>query len=248
MAVFALTDLHIAVDELNLSCFANQVDVMADADELDVTTFCGGGYRQKVTGLASLTVNASGFQDYVSPAPGTVFDASTDLVSPGVTRTFTVAPEGDTVGNVAYFGTSKTTSLSELSGSVGEVAAFTLNTTGVSRLVRGQMLHPVSAETATGTGTAVAFTTPTATESLYAAFHIHSVTGSGSIVVAVQTDDNADMTSAVTRISSTSFTAVGHELKSLAGALAGETHVRVSWTIAGFTSVTFSAAVGVAST
>ena len=248
MAVFALTDLHIAVDELNLSCFANQVDVMAESEELDVTTFCGGGYRQRITGLSTVMVNAQGFQDYVSPAPGSVFDGSVDMVSPGTTRTFTVAPEGDTVGNVAYFGTCKTTSLSEVSGSVGEVAAFTMNTAGVSRLVRGQMLHPVSAETSTGSGTTVAFTTPTATESLYATFHVHAVEGTGTIEFEIETDDTDSMTSAVTRITSSEFDAVGAEIASLAGALAGETHVRVSWTITDFTSVTFSVAVGVGST
>ena len=248
MAVFALTDLHVAVDELNLSCFANQVDVMAESDELDVTTFCGGGYRQRITGLSMFNVNASGFQDYVSPAPGTVFDGSTDMVSTGLSRTFTVAPEGDTVGNVAYFGTAKTTTLTEVSGAVGDVAAFTLNTTGVSRLVRGYMLHPVAAETATGSETGIAFTTPTASDTLWAAFHVHAVAGVGSIVMNVQTDDNDGFSSATTRIASSSFTAVGAETKSLAGALAGETHTRVIWTITGFTSVTFSVAVGVAPT
>ena len=248
MATFALTNLHLAVDQLNMSCFANQVDVMADADELDVTTFCGGGYRQRITGLAMFNLTAAGFQDYVSPAPGSVLDASTDLVSPGVSRTFTVSPQGDTVGNVAYFGTTKATSFTELSGAVGEVAAFSLDLAGVSRLSRGQMLHPVTAETATGSGTASAFTTPTASQSLLASFHVHSVTGTGSIVMNVQTDDNSGFTSATTRIASSSFTAVGAEVKSLAGALAGETHIRVIWTITGFTSVTFSVAAGVGPT
>jgi len=245
MAVFTLTNLHVAMNSLNLSCFANQVDLAAESDELDVTTFCGGGYRQKITGLASFTVNANGFQDYVAPAPGTVFNATTDLANGGALNTFTVAPTGDTVGNIAYFGSSRATTLDELSGTVGEVAAFTLNTAGVSRLVRGVMLHPVLARTATGTGTAVAFTTPLATQGLYASFHVHSVTGTGTVVLNVQTDDNAGFTTGISRITSSSFTAPGHELKSVVGALVGETHIRASWTITGFTSVTFSIAAGV---
>ena len=248
MAIFALTNLHIAVDNLNLSCFANQVDVMAEADELDVTTFCGGGYRQKITGLASLSVNASGFQDYTSPAPGTVLNATTDLVSPGTTRTFTVAPQGDTVGNTAYLGAAKATTLNELSGAVGEVAAFSLNLAGTSRLIKGKMLHAVAAETATGSGTITTMAGPSATQSLYAAFHVYAVTGTGTITMNVQTDDNATPTSPTTRITSTAFAAVGSELKSVAGAFASETHIRVIWTIAGFTSVTFSVAAGVAAT
>lgn len=245
MAVFALTQLHLAANEVNMSCFANSVDVSAQSDELDVTTFCGGGYRQKITGLSMFTVNATGFQDYTVTSPGSAFDGSAVLVSPGTTNTFTVAPTGDAAGSIAYFGQSKTTTLTELSGAVGEVAGFTLNTAGTNRLVRGVMLAPVAAETATGEGDAVAFTPPTATQSLHAAFHVHSVTGTGTIEFEVETDDNDDFTTATTRITSSQFAAVGHEFSSLAGALAGETHIRVIWTITGFTSVTFSVAAGV---
>ena len=54
------------------------------------------------------------------------------------------------------------------------------------------------------------------------------------------------MTTPTTRITSTAFAAVGGEVKSLAGALAGETHIRVVYTISGFSSVTFTVASGVA--
>jgi len=243
MAVFALTQVHLATNELNMSCFANQVEIAAESDELDVSTFCGGGYRQRISGLGSFSVNVQGFQDFVAPAPGTVFPAST--TTDGALSTFTVAPQGDTVGNVAYFGQSRVMSVTELTGSVGDVAGFGVNMAGTARLVRGQMLHPVTARTSTGSGTASAFTPPTAAQSLHAAFHVHSVTGTGTITFTIQTDDNSGMTSATTRITSAGFTAIGHEFKSLAGALAGETHIRTGWTISGFTSVTFSIAAGV---
>ena len=243
MAAFALTQVHIAANELLMAPFANQVEINAESDAVDVTTFSSGGYKQSITGLGMFSVNISGFQDFVAPAPGTVFPAST--TTDGALSTFTVSAPGDTVGNVAYFGTARVMSITELSGAVGEAAGFAVNMTGNNRLVRGQMLHPSAARTATGNGTATAFTTPLATQSLHAAFHVHSVTGSGTITFTVQTDDNSGMTTPVTRITSTGFTAVGHEFKSLAGALAGETHIRVVYTISGFTSVTFSVAAGV---
>jgi hypothetical protein len=244
MAVFTLTNLHVAANELNMSCHANQVDVMAEADEIDVTTFCGGGYRQKITGLAAFNVNVSGFQDFVAPAPGISFPGATALVSGGL-NTFTVAPEGAAVGNVAYIGQTRSMTVNDLTGSVGDVASFTLNTVGTNRLVRGTMLHPVAARTSTGSGDITTFTAPTATQSLHAAFHVHSVTGSGTITFTVQTDDDIGFATPTTRITSAAFAAVGHEFKSLAGALAGETHIRLGWMIAGFSSVTFSAAAGV---
>ena len=61
MAVFSLTDLHIATNELQASCFANQVEVSGETEQLDVTTFCAGGYRQFVTGLGMFSVNVTGF-------------------------------------------------------------------------------------------------------------------------------------------------------------------------------------------
>jgi hypothetical protein len=122
---------------------------------------------------------------------------------------------------------------------------FGFGWTGDAQMVRGQMLHPAAARTATGSGTTTTFTAPTATQSLYAAFHVLSVTGAGTITFTIQTDDNSGMTSATTRITSSAFAAVGHQFASLAGALTGETHIRVGYTIAGFTSVTFAVAAGV---
>jgi hypothetical protein len=133
-----------------------------------------------------------------------------------------------------------------MAGTVGDAAPFSLTLGGTGKLVQGKMLHAVAAETATGSGTVVAFTPPTATQSLYASFHVHSVTGAGTITFVVETDDAVGMSTPVTRITSNGFTAVGHQFASLAGALTSETHLRVKWTISGFTSVTFSSAFGVA--
>ena len=44
------------------------------------------------------------------------------------------------------------------------------------------------------------------------------------------------------------FAAVGSQQTSLAGALTGETHMRTTWTVTGFTSVTFIVAAGVTTT
>lgn len=241
MSVYANTNLHIATNDLRMSCHANQVEVAAEADELDVTTFCSGGWRQRITGLASFNVMASGFQDYVAPGPGVTFPSDTALS--GALDTFTVAPTGDTAGSPAFFGQSRNVSLTELSGSVGEVAGFSLGAAGTSRLVRGVMAHPVLERTATGTGDILALTAPDVGQALYASFHVHSVTGTGSIVFTVQSASGVVFSGPNTRITSSSFTAVGHEFAS--AATYNNNWARVGWTITGFTAVTFSAAIGV---
>jgi hypothetical protein len=240
MPVYSQTSVFIASNELAVSGFANQVELKAEADLNDVTTFASGGFRQRVVGLGSFMLNASGFQDYVGPSPGTVFSPQTL----GTLDTFTVSVPGTAVADPAYFGTARETSGSDL-GAVGDVNPFSIGWAGTSRLIRGQMLHPSASRTATGNGTTTTFTPPTATQALHAAFHVHSVTGTGTITFTVQTDDNSGMTSATTRLTSTAFAAVGGELKSATGALTGETHIRVVYTISGFTAVTFSVAAGV---
>lgn len=240
MAVYSQTSVFIASNELAVSGFANQVELSAAADIKDVTTFGSGGFRRSIVGLGSFMLNTSGFQDYTGPSPGTVFSPSTL----GQLDTFTVSIPGTAVADPAYFGTCRETSGTDL-GAVGEAGPFSVGWAGTSRLIRGQLLHPSAARTATGNGTTTTFTPPTATQAIHAAFHVHSVTGTGTITFTVQTDDNSGMTTPTTRLTSTAFAAVGGEIKSATGALTGETHIRVVYTISGFTSVTFSVAAGV---
>ena len=233
--------MAIAVNDLQLAGFVNAAEVTTSADTKDVTTFGSAGHRQYVVGLASFMLKTSGFQDQIAPSPASAFNSS----SIGTVDSFTVSIPGTAVADPAYIGTAVDTKISN-PATVGEVAPFTIDWSGTGRIVRGQLLHPAAARTATGNGTATPFVTPTATQSLWASFHVHSVTGAGTITFTVQTDDNVAMTTPATRITSTAFGAIGGDVRSLAGALAAETHIRVVYTIVGFTSVTFTAAAGTA--
>jgi hypothetical protein len=71
------------------------------------------------------------------------------------------------------------------------------------------------------------------------------IVSTGTITFTIQTDDNSGMSSATTRITSSAFAAVGHQFTSVAGSLAGETHIRVGYTIAGFSSCIFAVSAGV---
>ena len=243
MAVFSLTNVFVAANEIDLSLFANQTALDFSGNELDITTFGSGGWTQKMVGLGSFNLTASGFQDFTAPSPESLTNPSTFA---GL-HTFTVSVPGSAVGDVAYFGQSRSTSITDIDGAVGDAAKFSLAWPGTSKLTRGVMLHPKAARTATANGTTTALAGPTATQALRAAFHVHSVSGTGTITFVVETDDNSGMTTPTTRITSSAIAAVGHEVGSAAGAFASETHVRVRWTISGFTSVTFSVAAGVGS-
>jgi hypothetical protein len=114
--------------------------------------------------------------------------------------------------------------------------------------VRGVVAAPYASRVATGNGTATALAGPSASQSLYAAFHVHSVTGAGTCTLVVQSDDNVGMSTPTTRITSNAFAAVGSQFASVTGAFASETHVRVNHTISGFSAVSFSVVVGVTTT
>jgi len=243
MAVQPLTSALICVDAVNVTAYANSINVTMDADTRDVTTFASGGSRQMVSTLGMVGVEIAGFDDDV--ATGGPNDLM-QFASIGALNTWTVSIPGTTAGDAAVFGQGRTMTATPISGAVGDVAAVNIGITGTSREVVGLLLHPAAARTTTGSGTAVAFTTPTAGQALHYAAHVHSVSGAGNIVFTIQTDDNGGFSSGTTRITSSAITAVGAVFGSLSGALAGETHIRVGWTITGFTSVTFSVSAGVA--
>ena len=242
MAVYSMTNVGILVDALNAQGFASKLSLDAMADEVDFTTFGSGGWRTKKAGLASFKASVTGFQDYALTGVNPVYP----ITGLGGISTITISPTGGVnVADPSFFGTGVLTEYVPLRGDVGQPADFTFGWAGAAQLVRGQMLHPVAARTATGNGTATPFTTPTASQTLYASFHVLSVSGAGSITFAIQTDTSAGMGTATTRITSSAFTAVGAGTGSLAGAIAGATHIRTTWTITGFTSVTFAVAAGV---
>jgi len=244
MAVYSQTALSIAVDTLEVAGFADTISIDGTVDVKEVTTFGSGGYRAHAVTLASANVSAEGFSDMAT----TGTDVSLPVTGFGASRVLTVSVPGTTAADPAFMTEGPGNTLTPWGGSIGEMARFKLGFVSNGKLVRGSLLHPKAARTASGSGTAVAFTTPTASQSLFATFHLLEVAGAGTCTFTVQTDDNGGFSSATTRITSTAFAAIGKQFTSLAGALAGETHVRVSWVISGFTSCTFIVAAGVAAT
>lgn len=243
MAVYTNTAVAAYVDSYGVHGVADRVELDAEAEDKDATTYASNGWRIRKVGLANHMLDIGAFQDYAT----TGIDPKFPISGLGGLNVFTVAPQNlaATLADPCFLGQGVLTHLKPLSGEVGELARLELGWRGDSQLVRGQVLHPEAARTATGNGTATAFTTPTATQTLYANFHVLSVTGAGTITFTIQTDDNSGMTTPTTRITSSAFAAVGAQRSTLAGALSGESHIRTTWTIAGFTSVTFVVAAGV---
>ncbi|MFM1965718.1 MAG: hypothetical protein RL134_1443 [Actinomycetota bacterium] len=243
MAVYTNTHVAAYVDSLGFHAFADTVNLDASFEERDATVYASGGWRRRKVGLGQHMLRVEGFQDYAT----TGVDPTFPISGVGGLNAYTVAPQNlaASLGDPCFIGQGVLNDYQPLTGEVGEMARFGFGWAGTAQMVRGQILHPEAARTATGNGTAVAFTPPTASQALYASFHVLSVSGTGTITFNVQTDDNSGMTTPTTRITSSAFAAVGGQVSSLAGALTSESHARVIWTISGFTSVTFVVAAGV---
>lgn len=244
MPVFTNTSVRLLVDAFDIAGYASRAELEAAVDQHDTSVIGGGGWARTMPGLAKHSLAVQGFQDFAVGAVDETFPATGN----GTINTYTFCPTnfGDAVTDPCYLMSGFRTTRDPLTGAVGDPAGFTFNWVGNNRTVRGQVLHPLAAETATGFGTAATFVTPVAGQSIWATFHVTAKSGSGTITFTVQTDNAVGFPSATTQITSAGFTAVGGEFKqSAVGALAGETHIRAGWTITGFTSVTFLVAAGV---
>jgi hypothetical protein len=240
--VFSQTTVGVYVGGLGLSAWCQGGEVSAECEELDATNWDSGGWNIVVPGLAKGSAQFGGMNDMATVGPSATFTPAA-LKSSNV---LTVSVPGTTAGDPSFILNGRLSSEALLRGEVGKLSEMDVQFANDGRMVRALNLHPSAARTASGSGTAVAFTTPIAGESIWAAFHVLSVTGAGTLTLTVQTDDNAGMTTPTTRITSTGFTGTGAQFTSVAGPFAGETHIRAGWTVSGFTSVTFVVSAGVA--
>lgn len=224
MPSLALTDCKVWLAGYDLSGQLNQAALDYAAEPLDATTF---GQTTRINAAGLLTVNATveGLWDSSSAtAPDPVIQARIGQVdNPTV-----IAPQGATVGNVAYLFRTLGAKYSP-SGTVGNLLKFSVSLPGSGGhpLVRGRLMHTGSAS-GDVTGADVVLGAVGSTQYLYAALHVMS--GTGDFTVKVQSDDNADFTSATDRITFTQVgtaTAVASEWPTRVAGAITDTHWRI---------------------
>lgn len=205
MASFALTDATIWVDGYDFTSQSNSLTLAQSAQELDVTTFGSGGWRQRIAGLKDVDFQLGGFWESAASA---AVDPQIATVLGTADKVFTVAPD-DAEGTTAYLFRAGHFSY-DILGQVGEAAPFTAQARGTNGqgLVRGAVLKAKGNVSATGaTGSVVQVGAVGASQYLYATLHCFSA--GTTITVQVQSDDNSGMSSPTTRATFTAVTAVG---------------------------------------
>lgn len=242
MATLLIRDQKLYLNAFDLTGDLRKIGLAVTVDAVEKTALANTTHIME-PGLISFDVSHDGFWNGGANAVDDVLFGrignSNDL--------FTLAPIAGADGEIAYFG-RVTEGSYETFGAVGEMMPFSVAAAGGdSPIVRGTILHPKTARTATGNGTGRQLGQVAATQKLYAGLHVTAASGTTpSLTVTVQSDDSSSFLSPTTRITFTAATATTFEWATpVAGAIT-DNWWRIVYTITGTTpSFTFVAAVGV---
>jgi hypothetical protein len=243
-----LTDCRIYIATADATGVSNKIEYSVEYEELDRTTFASGGAKERCGGLADMSANIGHFwQAGDLSMPDDTFWANLGVA----TVPLTVIPTSGAVGTLAYVTRVLECSYKPM-GEVGKLLSATVDLKGTWPVARGAVLHPQgTARTATGTGTAQQLGALSSAQSLYVTYHLLSITadsGSPTLTVKIQSDDNSGFTSATDRGTFTVSSALDGQTMKIDGAITDD-YWRAAWTVAGGAtnpSVLFAVAAGIA--
>jgi hypothetical protein len=241
MGTQVLTDSKLYLGQYDVSGDLQAINSDFAAELLDVTTF-GQTTRVRKGGLKVVTMNSEGLWSGGANAVDDALFAQIGVANVPVT----IIPAGATLSNPAYIFRAIHGSYAP-GATVGEMFRFSVAAEGSGGvgMLRGSALH-VGTETATGTETGEQLGAVSATQSIYAALHVYSVSGTDpTLDVVLQSDDNSGFTTATGRITFAQATGITSEWSSLAGAVTDD-YWRASFTIGGTDTPTFGFVLAVA--
>jgi len=233
MAIQGLMDARIFLGGYEYTSFSNSLTTDYSAEMLDNTVF-GDDTRTNTGGLRTFGFTVSGYRDDAAATPfGATGGPAYSRVG-AAREVFSFAPVGTTDGQRSYTIRGVNGTYTPLSGSVGDILPFELTGTAAhSELIKG-VVEGVGAHTATANSTGTAIGALSATQTMYAGFHVTAYSGtSPTLDVIIQSDDNGAFSSATSRITFAQNTgAVQAAWGSVNGAVT-DTYWRANMTIGG---------------
>lgn len=236
-----LTDARLWLDAWNLSGDLNKIAVGYGAEQQDATTFLNAA-RARRAGLKNVALALEGFWQAGADQVDEVLFNKIGAVDVPIT----VVPSAGAVGDLGF---SFLAALGQYApgASVGEMLKFSVDAEGSADLLfRGNLGHNGS-QTGNGNGTALNLGAVGASQKLYAALHVLSVTGGGTWTIKVQSDDASGFASPIDRITFAALTAKGSQWATpVAGAIA-DTWWRVNFAVTGGAgnNITFVVLIGI---
>lgn len=218
MATFALLNAFTYVDSHDFTADSNKLDFKAEGAPVETSTF-RSTWKSHVMGLKNFDFTLSGLWQAGSD---TVDPESYDNMGTGQVTTFGAE---ETEGQPCVMLQQMPLSY-QLLGSIGDATPFTLSgkNSGVAGgVIRGYLAKEMGTVSATGAlGTAVEAGAVGASQYLYGTFHVFGTPGT-TITAVLESDDNADFSSATTRITFGPYTTAGGRWATrVAGAIADD--------------------------
>lgn len=121
MAKTILRDVSVVINGVNVADHANAVSMEDTADEVDLTGFGSGGYREFGQGMKDATITVTLFQDF---AAASIHDTLRPLYASGNPFTVVLKPTSAAVSatNPQATMTARLFSYSGIDGSVGDAS------------------------------------------------------------------------------------------------------------------------------
>lgn len=235
MAAFISTAVKTYLAEYAVHTDLTAIALNAGVELQDSTVF-GATYRSRKPGLKTAQMQLTGFLNHANSEK--VAFANLGVASVPLT----IAPITGAEDEVAYAMLCTVGSLAP-NASLGEMAAIEIGgeTTGEPGIVRGVMgFNGTATSSASTTGSAVGAVG--ATQSLYAALHVISVSGTNPTLDVKIQSDTAGWSTASDRITFTQADAATSQWSSVSGAIT-DTLWRVDYTVGGTNTPTFVFAV-----
>jgi|TARA_R110000787_G_scaffold65913_3_gene148321 hypothetical protein len=227
MAIFVFNDGKAFIGGYDLSSHTTAINLEITAEELDATVINGGGYKTKIGGTKDSTFSLDGFFSAGANQPDALLGTSI-----GNELIVTAVPDAG-IGNTAYFMKSTLFSYS-IFGTVGELTPFSISKSISSDIVVRGTIALDTGLTASGNSAAYQLGAVASGDSCYAAVHCYGVSGTSTptITFKLQSDDNSGFSSPTDRATFTALTAIGSEIKSVAGAVTDQ-YWRLNYTVSG---------------
>ena len=230
MAKQVLTNVRYFLGYVDLTTQSNKVELNWDAEDKDTTNFGSSGKKERIAGAEDVIINAEGHDEHGSL--GYIGDYWWD--SRRLVEAHTVGPHTADVGSMAYI--TEAVKLAKKSmGPAGEVLGYTLGASGNAGLGVGQIAQsPGSPVTADADGTAIELGALSAGQRLVASLHVLSVAGTNTpeLTMIVESDTvEAFSGSPETRLTFSTFTAIGSEVQRSAIGAHADSWYRVSFDV-----------------